>query len=148
LNVSATIVDDHPALGAFPLEGYCGYSFYHLIGREIVTGEGYLLEYRKKRSQAIDLARFPHLESPIIRVWNMSSHAAYLAEAKCGKGVVLLTTLQFGDAVGAYPEANYLAQQLLAYLAQAEPEGRISPEALMGFAAPPGDAEHSDGAEG
>lgn len=114
INVSATLIGEHPALGDFPHDGYCDYQFYHLIGRVITPSPqpGYVAG----RAEAVNLSQFTNTPPPIIRVWHSAGHCAYLFEARVGRGKVMITTLQLAGAVGQYPEADYLLYNIIDYM--------------------------------
>lgn len=111
IDISATIIDEHPSLYGFPHDGFCDYQFYHLI---VNTKEG---ASNLGRGESINLDKFSARIEPIIRVFSKNANAAYLFEVKVGKGKMLLTTLRFMETVGESPEATYLLYNLLRYVA-------------------------------
>ena len=100
-----TVIANHPALGSFPHEGFCDLQFLSLL-----QGVG-----------RADLDALPAKVEPIIRSitdWRIGANAAYLYEVKIGSGGMLVTTLNFEQALAdKRPEAEWLLQELLDYLA-------------------------------
>ena len=103
-----TVIADHPALGSFPHEGFCDLQFLSLL-----NGVG-----------RADLDALPVKVKPIIRSitdWRIGANAAYLYEVEVGSGGMLVTTLNFEQALAdKRPEAEWLLQELLNYLASDE----------------------------
>jgi len=115
---SGTIVQQHPALGELPHDGFCDLQCYRLIAE----------------SPPIDLAPLgPLSEEPIIRA--LSTYftcrpLAYLLELGLGKGGLILSGLNLDQA---YPEARYLLSAIARYaLSDAfRPRDEISQDALQ-----------------
>src|SRR5262245_32589936 len=127
-DISATIIHDHPALHAFPHEGFCSYQFYHLIvssknkkpDEEGRKGGVYLSSKKEQYTggigEAFNLDRFSHRIEPIIRVFGKNENRAYLFEVKVGDGRLLVSTLRFKETVGEFPETTSLFHRLLKYV--------------------------------
>ena len=111
----ATIVRDHPALGDFPHEGYCGWQFCRLMEH----GSAIQLEGDVPFDPIVDIASSVKV---VIR-------QALLAEYRVGRGRILISGFNFNDDD---PAGTYLRSQLLAYAASEkfEPSLSISPEQL------------------
>ena len=111
----ATVVKDHPALGDFPHEGYCGWQFRRLFeGASAIQLEGDV-----PFDPIVDIASSVKV---VIR-------QALLAEYRVGKGRLLVSGFKFHDDDSA---GAYLKSQLLAYAAsdRFEPQQAITPEQL------------------
>lgn len=114
--INATVINAHPALGDFPHGGFCDLLFYHLVSTHAPNiGRGLRLDV------------FPTPIEPIIRVFSLTGHAAYLFETKVDRGNLLSTSLNFAGAVGVFPEATYLFHQMLQYAAS----DRFTPRAAL-----------------
>jgi hypothetical protein len=122
-----TIVEDHPALRAFPNEGYCDLQFFNLL-------EG---------SWNFSLDRWPQVLVPILGAVRTQSsflserknlsRKGYMLEACVGDGRLLVTTLRLEELLDeAYPEAVFLFDCLLRYATGAEfiPDVKIGEEQL------------------
>ena len=111
----ATVVKEHPALGDFPHEGYCGWQFCRLFE----NASAIQLEGDVPFDPIVDLASSVKV---VIR-------QALLAEYRVGKGRLLVSGFKFHDDD---PAGVYLKAQLLAYAAsdRFEPKSSISPEQL------------------
>lgn len=111
----ATVVKDHPALGDFPHEGYCGWQF----GRLFENASAIQLEGDVPFDPIVDIASSVKV---VIR-------QALLAEYRVGKGRLLVSGFKFHDDD---PAGVYLKSQLLAYAAsdRFEPKASLSPERL------------------
>ena len=115
---SGTIVQQHPALGELPHEGFCDLQFYCLIAE----------------SPPIDLAPLgPFSGEPIIRAistYFTCRPLAYLLELGLGKGGLIISSLNLDQA---YPEARYLLSAIARYaLSDAfRPKDELSREALQ-----------------
>lgn len=107
-----TLVRDHPALAGFPHQGFCDLQFYNLL-------EG---------AWNFPLDNWPRELSPIVGGVRTTSSflskrkdlskAGYVFEAKAWEGRLLVTTLRLRDHLDeAYPEAVYLFDRLLRYVA-------------------------------
>ncbi len=96
----ATVIKNHPALGDFPHEGYCGWQFMHLLK----YGSAIQLEGKILFDPIVDIASAVKV---VIR-------QALLAEYRVGKGKLLVSGFKFHPDD---PAGNYLKAQLLAYAA-------------------------------
>jgi hypothetical protein len=106
----ATVVNRHPALGAFPHEGWCDMQFHNLIG-DAVLDTGYFESNRLiPIIEAFHAPFLTHL--PRIMPFRRKG---FLAELEVGAGRILMTTFEF-DHVDAQPEAAAMAHELLDYL--------------------------------
>jgi hypothetical protein len=121
-DISATLIERHPALGEFPHDGFCAYQFYNLIvhpaGSLPLPSEGILARrpaFNRGLGVAFNLDRLPHPVSPIVRVFGRNENRAYMFEARVGKGRLLATTLRLAQTAAQFPEAAWLVKQLLAY---------------------------------
>ena len=112
-----TVIAPHPALGAFPHEGWCDLPFARMI----------------QDTYPIDLSVFRPLRiQPIIRSighYRTMRDKAYLFEIGVGKGTLLACSLKIREEYEASPAARYLADRMLAYLAggRCAPSVRIRP---------------------
>ena len=102
----ATVIADHPALGAFPHEGYCGWQFRRLLegGKAVTFGDGIPFD------PIIEVASTP--KNPI--------RQGILFEFRVGNGRLLVSGFHLNETD---PAARWLRSQLIAY-AQSE---RFSP---------------------
>jgi hypothetical protein len=118
-NINATIIRDHSLLADFPHDGYCDYQFYNLIG---AGGGGSAL-------------KVPSRLHPIVEVFNTDSRAAYLFEARVGKGKLLATTFRFAETVSGFPESAYLFSLLLDYAGGSAflPQARLTADDIEKF---------------
>jgi beta-galactosidase len=121
-DISATFIERHPAIGEFPHDGFCAYQFYNLIvhpaGSLPLPPEGILAKrpaFNRGLGVAFNLDRLPRRVSPIVRVFGKNENRAYMFEARVGKGRLLATTLRLAQTAPQFPEAAWLAAQLLAY---------------------------------
>jgi hypothetical protein len=110
-DINATIIHDHPLFKNFPHGGYCDYQFYHLIGP---NGGGLA-------------CNLPKTLAPIIEVFSLRSRAGYMFELAMGKGKLLVTSLDFANTVGQFPESEHLFRLMLDYVAG----GDFAPKASL-----------------
>jgi beta-galactosidase len=100
-----TVISNSKALGSFPHEGFCDLQFLDLL-------------HGVARA---DLDALPVRIEPIIRSitdWRLGANAAYLYEARVGKGALLVTTLNFEQTLAENrPEAEWLLQEMADYCA-------------------------------
>jgi hypothetical protein len=143
-NNSGTVIRQHPAIEAFPHEGFCDLQFYRMLKSR--DGNGVV-----RNGKTIILEDFPVTVDPIIRSIDRYQYLrdkAYLFEVSVGKGELLVSTLNFfpslnlssptaiaadGENVGFLgPECLFLFDQLLRYALSEEfrPVARISPAVL------------------
>jgi hypothetical protein len=128
------VVEDHPALRAFPHDGICSYQFYRLVGAGMSS-----LDLTSKDAPARD--RF----KPIL--WAMKAdfdttsgfnwpdprartklfRGGILCEGRIGRGKVLTCSLRVLEGIRrGYPEAGYLLDCLVDYaLAAAVPDAGL-----------------------
>lgn len=96
-------IEQHPALGKFPNDGFSNWHWYHLVDM----------------ASAISLDTIPHVE-PIVEVvdnFNRSKRLAYVFEAKIGKGSLFVSTLQLtADDQRKRPETAFLTREIIRYL--------------------------------
>jgi hypothetical protein len=99
-----TVIHPHPALGAFPHEGWCDLNFVHLISGVY----------------PIDLSPFgPGRVKPIIRStdhYKTMADKAYLIEVGLGRGVLLATSLKIAETCDSNPATRYLLDSMLRHL--------------------------------
>ncbi len=120
---SGTVVYPHPALGAFPHEGFCDMQFWPLI-------------YRAK---SLRMADFPPDTGVIIRAidnFYRGRSKAYAAELRAGgKGRLFISTLNFTESFGRSPASRYLFDQFLCYTAgnEFQPRAEITVAGLRGM---------------
>ncbi|HVL26024.1 MAG TPA: glycoside hydrolase family 2 TIM barrel-domain containing protein [Thermomicrobiales bacterium] len=110
-------IDDHPALGEFPHDGASDWQWFHLV-------DG---------ATAVSLDHLPRELRPIVTGidnWNRGKRLGYLLEARVGKGRFLMSTLKLLDGYPTRPEAVYLLDTLLGYVAS----DRFRPETALTLA--------------
>ncbi|MBI2842197.1 MAG: beta galactosidase jelly roll domain-containing protein [Armatimonadetes bacterium] len=97
----ATVVGDHPSLGAFPHEGWCDWQFYTLLtgGKAVVFSD-------------IDFPFDPILE--VVSSFKRIRKQANLFELGVGKGKLLVCTMNLDISD---PGAAYLLDSMLSYAA-------------------------------
>jgi hypothetical protein len=89
-NNSGTVIRQHPALDAFPHEGFCDLQFYRMLK----IHEGGVV----RDAKTIILEDFPVTVDPIIRSidrYQYMRDKAYLFEVSVGQGKLLVSTLSF-----------------------------------------------------
>jgi hypothetical protein len=100
-----TVIHPHPALGAFPHQGWCDLSFVHLISG----------------AYPIDLSPFGNGRvKPILRAidhYKTMGDKAYLFEVGLGRGVVLACSLKIAHTFSSSPATRYLLDRMLRHLA-------------------------------
>lgn len=96
-------IEQHPALGRFPNDGFSNWHWYHLVDM----------------ASAICLDTVPHVK-PIVEVvdnFNRSKRLAYAFEARLGKGSLFVTSLQLtDDDQRKRPETAFLTHEIIRYL--------------------------------
>jgi hypothetical protein len=121
-NISATLIQKHASLGAFPHQRFCAYQFYNLIvyppgSLPLPRDSGVLVkrpEFNRGLGVAFNLDMLGHLD-PVIRVFGKEENRGYLFEARVGKGRLLATTLRLAETKQDFPEAAWLMRQLIEY---------------------------------
>jgi hypothetical protein len=112
--VGTVIRRDHPALRAFPHEGWCDLCFYPLL----------------QGAKVVNLKDLP--VNPIVRALDVHTamrDKAYVFEAKVGAGRLLVSTFNFRRALKSHdPGAEFLLDELVRYaLSDAfQPETEVS----------------------
>jgi len=122
---SGTVIYDHPALGDFPHEGFCDYSFVDLV----IGG------WPEERTWPFNLDAWRPFAPvrPIIRLidhYRAARHKAHMFELAVGAGKLLATCLRFRWGIkNERPEARYLLRCLTEYaLSDAfRPEAHVEP---------------------
>lgn len=140
LRTSGTYVENHPALGDFPHDGFCSLQFYRIFGGASsavdITDEG-SIEREKLVPIIWGLSTGPYpgtsfsdWNKPDNR-WKLSRHGL-VCEARLGHGRILAAALRLLTGVREQqPEAGYLLDCLLDYAMSerfAPPSFPISPE--------------------
>ena len=100
---SGTVLEQHPALAAFPHEGYCDLPFLWMI-RGVVP-----MEFSPLKSYGL---------TPILRVidwYQANQNNAHLLEFRVGKGAVLLTSLNVLPWLPSKLEVRYFLKTLMEY---------------------------------
>jgi hypothetical protein len=106
----ATLIPEHPALAAFPHEGWCDLQFHNLIG-DAVVDTGYFPS--QKLAPLIEAFHVPFLiDHPTVLPFRRKG---FLVETRVGAGLLLATTFLIAEA-GKLPEAQALFGSLLTYL--------------------------------
>lgn len=112
----ATIINDHPAVGDFPHEGYCSWQFYSLL----------------KGGNAVNFNDLPCRFDPIIEVassFKLIFKQANLFEFRVGKGRLLVSTM---NTDVSDPATAYLLGRLIEYSKgkQFLPRGQMATDIL------------------
>jgi hypothetical protein len=126
----ATLLREHPALAAFPHEGWCDLQFHNLIGSAVVD-TGYFPSHRL--APIIEAFHVPFLtHHPEVLPFRRKG---FLAETRVSLGRLLTTTFRF-EGVGDQPEAQALFGSLVNYLvsASAEPAHGLDADELREWA--------------
>ncbi len=123
-------VQNHPAMGRFPHDGFPDTQFYNLFeeGTYFVTPLPALPIIGGLLGRRVALQRGENL-----------THVAQLIEYRVGRGKLLLSTLNIrGRLDDAYPEAIYLLDQMLRYAASEDfaPAQRLSIEEAQNLSVP------------
>lgn len=125
---SGTVVESHPALGDFPHDGLCDYSFVNLV----IGG------WPEQRTWPFNLDVWRHVVGikPIIRLvdhYRAARNEAYMFEVRVGAGRLLATCLRIGWGMRtSTPESRYLLRQMVEY-ARSEafrPKASVAPAEL------------------
>jgi hypothetical protein len=136
-NNLGTVIRRHPALDAFPHEGFCDLQFYRML--KIHDGRSSI-----RNGKTIILEDFPVAVDPLIRSIDRYQYLrdkAYLFELGVGRGKLLVSTLNFFPTLNVWtfekvdfsgPECLFLFDQLVRYALsdQFHPVARISTAAL------------------
>ena len=118
----------HPALKEFPTAMHSDWQWWYLA----------------KHATALDLDEFPQVGTILEAVDNFTKnrHLAYILEAKCGEGRLLVCTMDLmGEEAAARPEVRQLCQSLLDYMNSPafKPEASLTFDDLDSFILKPGD---------
>ena len=113
---------DHPALAEFPTEMHSDWQWWYLT----------------KHSIALDMDKFPQVGTILEAVDNFTRnrHLAYIFEAKCEKGRLIVCAMDLIDEeAAARPEVRQLRASLLDYMNSPEfqPEAQMSIDDLDSF---------------
>jgi hypothetical protein len=118
LRCNAQIVENHPAMAAFPHEGFPDFQLMRLYGQatrsvDLTLANSIARSKVKPIIWALDLAPWTQEPSPfgLVMTWH-----GLLSECRVEKGKALLCTLYVADGVKAgLPEAGYLLDCLIDY---------------------------------
>jgi hypothetical protein len=122
-NNLGTVIRRHPALDAFPHEGFCDLQFYRMLN--IHDGRGGV-----RNGKTIILEDFPVIVDPIIRSIDRYQYLrdkAYLFEVGVGRGKLLVSTLNF------FPTLNLSSLSQPAVHEEVEKADFLGPECLFLF---------------
>lgn len=136
VNISATIINEHPSIKDFPHDGFCEYQFYHMLSRVIPNTNPVFLGYEKGRAEAINLNLFESKVEPVIGVFHTQSRCAYLMEAKTNNGKMMITTFDIAANLKKDVASDYLFMSLIKYMASEDfvPQNHVKIEELKKFA--------------
>jgi beta-galactosidase len=115
-----TVIYAHPALAAFPHEGWCDLQFFCLV-------QGY---------SPFDLGGLrPAKLHPLVRSngsYTQMQDKAYLFEAEIGKGKLMASSFGIAPTFAGHPETRFLLSQLLEYCCSERfaPRDKLAPEIL------------------
>ncbi len=124
-NNAGTVIRQHPALDAFPHEGFCDVQFYRML--KIHGQDGTL-----RNAKTIVLEEFPVAVDPIIRSidrYQFMRDKGYLFEIGVGQGKLLVSTLNFFPALNLSPASQAATPQT----ATGVEADFLGPEALFLF---------------
>ena len=125
-----TLISDHPALKAFPSDGFCDLQFFNLLE----GASAYPLNEWPK--EMVPLVGGIRTTTGFLSKTKNLSRVGYVFEAKVGKGRLLVSTLRIREHFDeAYPEAISLFDHLLRYATSQgfEPQFEMAPEQLRTF---------------
>ncbi len=115
----------HPALAAFPTEGYSNWQWWHLVSR----------------AGAMILDGLPKELRPTVQViddWFTNRKLGLVFEAQVGKGRLLVTSIDLESGKGANPVARQMRHSLLRYAASDRfaPTVEVAPDAVRALMVP------------
>lgn len=118
----------HPALAGFPTEMHSDWQWWYLA----------------KHSMALDLDQLPQAGTIVEAVDNFTRnrHLAYIFEARCGEGRVLVSSMDLlGEEGAGRPDVRQLRASLLDYMnsPKFKPAGEMSFDDLDAFVRKPGE---------
>ena len=113
----------HPALAAFPTEGYSNWQWWHLVSR----------------AGAMILDGLPRELRPTVQViddWFTNRRLGLVFEARVGKGRLLVTSIDLENGLEANPVARQMRHSLLRYAASDRfaPPVEVTPDAVRALA--------------